>query len=232
MIRVRAEQVSKIYPGTQRPVTALDGVSFSADVGEFLAVTGPSGSGKSTLMNILGCLDIPTCGQYYLDGENVGARSPAGLTRLRNQSIGFIFQDHNLIPTLTALENVELPLLYRRVPAATRKRMAAEALEQVGLGDRWHHRPGQLSGGQRQRVAIARTLATRPPLILADEPTGSLDPAAGRSVTDLLLRMAEQGHTVIVITHDPALAERAPRRIRIVDGRIDRKDETHGPEIS
>lgn len=232
MIRVRAEQVSKIYPGTQRPVTALDGVSFSADVGEFLAVTGPSGSGKSTLMNILGCLDIPTCGQYYLDGENVGALSPAGLTRLRNQSIGFIFQDHNLIPTLTALENVELPLLYRRVPAATRKRMAAEALEQVGLGDRWHHRPGQLSGGQRQRVAIARTLATRPPLILADEPTGSLDPAAGRSVTDLLLRMAEQGHTVIVITHDPALAERAPRRIRIVDGRIDRKDETHGPEIS
>ena len=183
-------------------------------------------------MNILGCLDIPTCGQYYLDGENVGALSPAGLTRLRNQSIGFIFQDHNLIPTLTALENVELPLLYRRVPAATRKRMAAEALEQVGLGDRWHHRPGQLSGGQRQRVAIARTLATRPPLILADEPTGSLDPAAGRSVTDLLLRMAEQGHTVIVITHDPALAERAPRRIRIVDGRIDRKDETHGPEIS
>ena len=232
MIRVRAEQVSKIYPGTQRPVTALDGVSFSADVGEFLAVTGPSGSGKSTLMNILGCLDIPTCGQYYLDGENVGALSPAGLTRLRNQSIGFIFQDHNLIPTLTALENVELPLLYRRVPAATRKRMAAEALEQVGLGDRWHHRPGQLSGGQRQRVAIARTLATRPPLILADEPTGSLDPAAGRSVTDLLLRMAEQGHTVIVITHDPALAERDPRRIRIVDGRIDRKDETHGPEIS
>lgn len=232
MTRVRAEQVSKIYPGTQRPVTALDGVSFSADVGEFLAVTGPSGSGKSTLMNILGCLDIPTYGQYYLDGENVGALSPAGLTRLRNQSIGFIFQDHNLIPTLTALENVELPLLYRRVPAATRKRMAAEALEQVGLGDRWHHRPGQLSGGQRQRVAIARTLATRPPLILADEPTGSLDPAAGRSVTDLLLRMAEQGHTVIVITHDPALAERAPRRIRIVDGRIDRKDETHGPEIS
>lgn len=232
MARVRAEQISKIYPGTQRPVTALDGVSFSADVGEFLAVTGPSGSGKSTLMNILGCLDIPTCGQYYLDGENVGALSPAGLTRLRNQSIGFIFQDHNLIPTLTALENVELPLLYRRVPAATRKRMAAEALEQVGLGDRWHHRPGQLSGGQRQRVAIARTLATRPPLILADEPTGSLDPAAGRSVTDLLLRMAEQGHTVIVITHDPALAERAPRRIRIVDGRIDRKDETHGPEIS
>ena len=232
MARVRAEQISKIYPGTQRPVTALDGVSFSADVGEFLAVTGPSGSGKSTLMNILGCLDIPTCGQYYLDGENVSALSPAGLTRLRNQSIGFIFQDHNLIPTLTALENVELPLLYRRVPAATRKRMAAEALEQVGLGDRWHHRPGQLSGGQRQRVAIARTLATRPPLILADEPTGSLDPAAGRSVTDLLLRMAEQGHTVIVITHDPALAERAPRRIRIVDGRIDRKDETHGPEIS
>ena len=232
MARVRAEQISKIYPGTQRPVTALDGVSFSADVGEFLAVTGPSGSGKPTLMNILGCLDIPTCGQYYLDGENVGALSPAGLTRLRNQSIGFSFQDHNLIPTLTALENVELPLLYRRVPAATRKRMAAEALEQVGLGDRWHHRPGQLSGGQRQRVAIARTLATRPPLILADEPTGSLDPAAGRSVTDLLLRMAEQGHTVIVITHDPALAERAPRRIRIVDGRIDRKDETHGPEIS
>ena len=232
MARVRAEQISKIYPGTQRPVTALDGVSFSADVGEFLAVTGPSGSGKSTLMNILGCLDIPTYGQYYLDGENVGALSPAGLTRLRNQSIGFIFQDHNLIPTLTSLENVELPLLYRRVPAATRKRMAAEALEQVGLGDRWHHRPGQLSGGQRQRVAIARTLATRPPLILADEPTGSLDPAAGRSVTDLLLRMAEQGHTVIVITHDPALAERAPRRIRIVDGRIDRKDETHGPEIS
>lgn len=232
MTRVRAEQISKIYPGTERPVTALDGVSFSADVGEFLAVTGPSGSGKSTLMNILGCLDIPTYGQYYLDGENVGALSPAGLTRLRNQSIGFIFQDHNLIPTLTALENVELPLLYRRVPAATRKQMAAEALEQVGLGDRWHHRPGQLSGGQRQRVAIARTLATRPPLILADEPTGSLDPAAGRSVTDLLLRMAEQGHTVIVITHDPALAERAPRRIRIVDGRIDRKDETHGPEIS
>lgn len=232
MSRVLVENLGKIYAGAGGEVTALENVSFSAEAGDFLAITGPSGSGKSTLMNILGCLDIPTSGRYYLEGENVSVLTPADLTRLRSRSIGFVFQDHNLIPSLTALENVELPLLYRRVPAKQRRRLALEALEQVGLGDRWRHRPGQLSGGQRQRIAIARTLATRPPLLLADEPTGSLDPAAGRNITELLMRMAAQGHTVLVITHDPALAAQAPRTIRIVNGRMDRKDDAHEPEIS
>ena len=224
MTRVRVEEICKVYEGGPRPVQALRGVSFEAEAGEFLAVTGPSGSGKSTLMNILGCLDIPTAGGYYLEGKNVSSLSPARLARVRRQAVGFIFQDHNLIPTLTAEENVALPLLYQHVPARVRRQRSLAALERVGLLERRSHRPGQLSGGQRQRVAIARALVVQPPLILADEPTGSLDPASGRIVTDLLRELAEQGHTVIVITHDPAVAQRSPRVIRMADGRIERKD--------
>ena len=203
---------------------ALREVSFSVEAGEFLAITGPSGSGKSTLMNILGCLDIPSAGLYYLEGNDVGGLSPARLADVRSRSVGFIFQDHNLIDALSAEENVALPLLYRRYPAKQRRLIAERALERVGLWERRKHRPSQLSGGQRQRVAIARALAAEPPLILADEPTGSLDPAAGRVVTDLLRELAEQGHTVIVITHDPALARRSPRVIRMAEGRVFGKD--------
>lgn len=225
MTRVCVERVCKTYQGPQEPVQALKDVSFTASAGEFLTITGPSGSGKSTLMNILGCLDIPSAGLYYLEGEDVGGLSPARLADIRSRSVGFIFQDHNLIPSLTAEENVALPLLYRHVPAKKRRLLAEQALEQVGLADRRRHRPAQLSGGQRQRVAVARALAAEPPLILADEPTGSLDPPAGKAVTDLLMELAKRGHTVIVITHDPAVARRSPRVLRIVDGRIERKDE-------
>lgn len=224
MAFLRVEKLCKVYDGAEKPVEALRGVSFSADGGDFLAITGPSGSGKSTLMNILGCLDIPSAGRYYLDGRDVGGLSLARLACLRGRSVGFVFQDHNLIPTLSAEENVALPLLYRRLPAKRRRLLAQAALEQVGLLERRHDRPSQLSGGQRQRVAIARALAAAPPLILADEPTGSLDPAAGRVVTDLLQALAQRGHTVVVITHDPAVAQRSPRVIRIVDGQIERKD--------
>ena len=224
MTRVRVERVCKVYEGPGQPVRALCDISFSVEAGEFLAITGPSGSGKSTLMNILGCLDIPSAGLYYLEGRDVGGLSPARLADLRSRSVGFIFQDHNLIDALSAEDNVALPLLYRRIPAKQRRFLAERALERVGLWERRRHRPCQLSGGQRQRVAIARALAAEPPLILADEPTGSLDPAAGRVVTDLLRELAGQGHTVIVITHDPALARRSPRVIRMAEGRIFGKD--------
>lgn len=227
---IQVEGLCKVYNGAQSPVHALDKVSFCAEKGEFLAITGPSGSGKSTLMNILGCLDIPSSGMYYLDNRNVSSLSESNLAKIRNRSVGFVFQSHNLIPSLTALENVELPLIYRNLPYRERRRMAEQALERVGLSQRAKHLPCQLSGGQCQRVAIARAIAADPMLILADEPTGSLDPDAGRQVTDILRSMAENGHTVIMITHDMSIAELTSRVIRIINGKIDGKEQSHGSD--
>lgn len=227
---IQVEGLCKVYNGAQSPVHALDKISFCAEKGEFLAITGPSGSGKSTLMNILGCLDIPSSGMYYLDNRNVSSLSESNLAKIRNRSVGFVFQSHNLIPSLTALENVELPLIYRNLPYRERRRMAEQALERVGLSQRAKHLPCQLSGGQCQRVAIARAIAADPMLILADEPTGSLDPDAGRQVTDILRSMAENGHTVIMITHDMSIAELTSRVIRIINGKIDGKEQSHGSD--
>lgn len=221
---VQVEGLSKVYSDAQTPVYALDKVSFSADKGEFLAITGPSGSGKSTLMNILGCLDIQSAGMYYLDNRNVSSLSQGSLARIRNKSVGFVFQSHNLIPSLTALENVELPLIYRNLHYRERRQLAQQALERVGLSDRARHLPCQLSGGQCQRVAIARAIAADPMLILADEPTGNLDPDAALQVTDILRSMAAKGHTVIMITHDMSIAELTSRVIRITNGKIDGKE--------
>jgi len=201
-------------------VNALRGVSFSIDQGEFVAIIGPSGSGKSTLMNMIGCLDVPNEGTYVLDGVETSKLSDNRLAEIRNQKIGFIFQGFNLLPKLSALENVELPLIYRGLPGKQRKAMAQQALEKVGLGDRVHHRPTELSGGQQQRVAIARALAGDPPMLLADEPTGALDTATGKEILQLMRALNEQGRTIILITHDLDIASQAKRVIRIQDGQI------------
>ena len=196
------------------------------EAGEFVAVVGSSGSGKSTLMNLLGCLDLPDSGSYFLDGVDIPIQDEPDLCRIRNRKIGFIFQHFHLIPTLTAAENIELPLSYRGIPRAERKRLAAEALDKMGLLSRASHRPAQLSGGQQQRVAIARAIAARPPLILADEPTGNLDSATGREVMDTLLALNGEGHTIILITHDPGVAAMAGRIVRIQDGRMENPPES------
>lgn len=218
---IDVKNLFKIYhEGEESEVRALDGVSLSVDRGEFLAIIGQSGSGKSTLMNILGCLDIPTYGDYHLDGVDVTELSDRQLAHIRNKQIGFIFQGFNLIPSLTALENVELPLIYRGIPRRERGELAVSALERVGVGNRMHHYPAQLSGGQQQRVAIARAIAAKPPIILADEPTGNLDSASGAQVMDILHELHAEGRTVILITHDDRIASAAGRLIRIIDGRI------------
>ena len=185
-----------------------------------VAILGPSGSGKSTLMNLLGCLDTPTSGRYWLDGQAVGPMSEKALSRIRSRTVGFVFQGFHLLSELSALENVELPLTYRGVPEDTRRRLAQESLARVGLEQRMDHRPAQLSGGQQQRVAVARAMAGRPPLLLADEPTGNLDTAAGQEVMSLLKKLHGTGHTVIIITHDPTIGAACPRRVRIEDGRL------------
>ena len=210
----------KIYNPGENEVRALDGVSLSVERGDFLAIIGHSGSGKSTLMNMLGCLDTPTSGQYRLDGQDVFALPERRLSDIRSRTIGFIFQGFHLIPGLDALENVELPLLYRHMGREKRRKLALESLERVGLGGRIHHRPSEMSGGQQQQVAIARAIAASPPLILADEPTGNLDSASGREVMDILRRLNAAGHTVILITHDGQIARTAQRLVRIQDGRI------------
>ena len=212
--------VSKTYQGAGGRVAALRDVNLKLAPGEFLSVVGPSGSGKTTLMNILGCLDSPSQGEYRLMGQKAGGLAPNQAARLRNQAIGFIFQSFNLAPALTALENVELPLSFRGQSRALRRQAALEALAQVGLADRANHRPSELSGGQQQRVAAARVIATQPPLILADEPTGSLDRAAGDQVMALLGQMNRQGCAVVLITHDPRAAAQAPRRLRMENGRL------------
>ena len=211
----------KIYTeGKESEVRALDGVSLQIDKGEFVAIVGQSGSGKSTLMNVLGCLDIPTYGEYYLEGTDVTALSDKQLAHIRNKEIGFIFQGYNLIQELDALENVTLPLIYRGVSIFDREDLAMEALAKVGMDSRAHHRPSEMSGGQQQRVAIARAIATKPPIIMADEPTGALDSKTGRHVLEILRDLYRGGTTVILITHDDGIAATAKRVVRLSDGRI------------
>ena len=211
----------KIYnEGKESEVRALDGVSLQIDQGEFVAIVGQSGSGKSTLMNVLGCLDIPTYGEYYLDGTDVTSLSDKQLAHIRNRKIGFIFQGYNLIQELNALENVTLPLIYKGVSVFEREDIAMAALERVGMAERAHHRPSEMSGGQQQRVAIARAIATHPPIIMADEPTGALDSRTGRHVLEILRDLYRSGTTILLITHDDGIAATARREVRLSDGRI------------
>jgi putative ABC transport system ATP-binding protein len=215
---IHLESITKVYGTGDAAVAALRDFSLTVATGESLAVMGPSGSGKSTLMNILGCLDTPTAGQYWFAGQDVSRLNETELAHVRNRRIGFVFQQFQLLSKLSAWRNVELPLLYRNV--GDRRRLALQALEQVGLSDRINHRPGQLSGGQQQRVAIARALVTDPDLILADEPTGNLDTASSRDVLAVLRELNEQGRTIVIITHDPEVAPVARRTVHVRDGRL------------
>ena len=215
------KDIYKIYnEGKESEVRALNGVSLQIGKGEFVAIVGQSGSGKSTLMNVLGCLDIPTYGEYYLDGTDVTALSDKELARIRNREIGLIFQGYNLIQELDALENVTLPLIYKGVAGWDREELAMEALARVAMDDRAHHRPSEMSGGQQQRVAIARAIATDPPIIMADEPTGALDSKTGRHVLDILRDLYRGGTTILLITHDENIAATAKRVVRLSDGKI------------
>ena len=216
---IQLEEITKTYDAGENAVQALRGIDVAIQHGEFVSITGPSGSGKSTLMHILGCLDTPTTGKYWLNGEDVAELSGRQLARIRNQKIGFVFQTFNLLPRATVLKNVELPLLYAGMSRDERRDRAREALERVGLMNRAKHRPNELSGGQRQRCAIARALVNNPSLILADEPTGNLDQKTGAEIIDIFERLAGQ-ETIIIVTHDPTIAQRTQRRIRIVDGVI------------
>ncbi len=215
------QNLYKIYnEGKESEVRALDGVTLQIDRGEFVAIVGQSGSGKSTMMNVLGCLDIPTYGEYCLDGTDIGSLSDKQLARIRNREIGFIFQGYNLIQELDALENVTLPLIYRGVSVFDREDMAMAALAKVGMDDRAHHRPSEMSGGQQQRVAIARAIATSPPIIMADEPTGALDSKTGKHVLEILRDLYRGGTTILLITHDDGIAATAKRVVRLSDGKI------------
>ena len=213
-------QIVKQYPMGDETQTVLRGIDLDVRKGEFVAVLGPSGSGKSTLMNIIGCLDTPTSGTYALDGRDVGGLNEDELAQVRSREVGFIFQSFQLLPRQTALENVELPLIYRGVPARERKLRAQQMLERVGLSDKLDHYPSQLSGGQQQRVAIARALANRPAILLADEPTGALDQQTGRQVMALFHDLNEEGNTIIMITHDIGIARHARRIVRLLDGEL------------
>ena len=226
---IELKDVYKIYPMGDETVHALDGVSLSIDQGEFVAIVGSSGSGKSTAMNIIGCLDVPTSGSYHLGGVDVSTMDDDQQAEIRNKMLGFIFQQYNLIPKLSVLENVELPLLYAGVPAEERRNRAIHSLERVGLADKRKHLPSQLSGGQQQRVAIARALAGSPSVILADEPTGALDSRTGREVLGFLKKLNREGDTVVLITHDNSIAVRADRIIRLQDGRIIYDGDAHDP---
>ena len=217
---IELRDVYKIYQMGDEAVHALDGISLTVDPGEFVAIVGSSGSGKSTAMNIIGCLDVPTSGTYYLGGRDVSAMNDDQQAEIRNKMLGFIFQQYNLIPKLTVQENVELPLLYAGVGAQERRARATEALERVGLAEKHRNLPSQLSGGQQQRVSIARALAGHPSLILADEPTGALDSRTGREVLGFLQKLNREGDTVVLITHDNSIAVRARRIVRLQDGRI------------
>ena len=217
---INIQDVFKIYNKGENEVRALDGINLHIKIGEFVAIIGQSGSGKSTLMNILGCLDVPSHGEYTLDGKKIGKLNDNELSLIRNLQIGFIFQGFNLISSLDAFENVELPLIYRGLKREERHKLAYEALERVHLTNRMHHRPSQLSGGQQQRVAIARAIAAHPPIILADEPTGNLDSRSGSEVIDILRELNDEGRTIILITHDNTIALTAKRVVRIHDGKI------------
>ena len=227
---VELRDVYKIYgEGRESEVRALDGVSLTIGKGEFVAVVGQSGSGKSTMMNVLGCLDIPTRGTYLLGGTDVRELTDKELSHIRNKQIGFIFQQYNLIQSLTVLENVELPLIYQGIDPIDRRELAMEALGRVGLADRAQHKPTQMSGGQQQRVAIARAISTHPPIIMADEPTGALDSRTGHEVLGFLQQLNKEGSTVILITHDNGIAATARRIVRIADGKI---IEDHPQEVN
>lgn len=217
---IEVRDVYKIYNPVENQVNALDGVSITIDEGEFVAIIGQSGSGKSTLMNMLGLLDTPTHGEYYINGKLVDDLTDDQMSVIRNEEIGFIFQGFNLISSLSALENVELPLVYRGMPKQERREISQQALERVGLGSRIHHLPAEMSGGQQQRVAVARAIAAKPPVILADEPTGNLDTKSTKEVMAILHELKDEGRTVIVITHDNEIAEEAERVIRIRDGKV------------
>lgn len=224
MALIELRGITRIYHSGDTELAALRGVDLDVQAGEFIAITGSSGSGKSTLMNIIGCLDQPTSGSYRLDGRDVAGLDRGELATIRNRFIGFVFQNFNLLPRTTALENVELPLIYAKVPARERHARAREALERVGLGERLSHTPAQLSGGQQQRVAIARALVTRPPLILADEPTGNLDSRTSESVMRLLRELRATGITVAFVTHEADIAAYAERLLVLKDGAIIRDD--------
>lgn len=217
---IEVRDVYKIYNPGENQVNALDGVSITIDEGEFVAIIGQSGSGKSTLMNMLGLLDTPTHGEYYINGKLVDDLTDDQMSVIRNEEIGFIFQGFNLISSLSALENVELPLVYRGMTKQERREISQQALERVGLGSRIHHLPAEMSGGQQQRVAVARAIAAKPPVILADEPTGNLDTKSTKEVMAILHELKDEGRTVIVITHDNEIAEEAERVIRIRDGKV------------
>ena len=218
---IRVKNMYKIYNPGENEVRALDDVSLEINQGEFIAIVGHSGSGKSTFMNMLGCLDVPTSGKYYLNGTNVSEMSDNELSEVRNREIGFIFQGFNLIANLNAIENVELPLIYRGIDRKTRHQLAIDSLKMVGLEKRMDHKPSEMSGGQQQRVAIARAIAAQPPVILADEPTGNLDSASSREILGILKKMHKTGRTVILITHDNGIAAQARRVVRIMDGKIE-----------
>ncbi|OPY88762.1 MAG: Macrolide export ATP-binding/permease protein MacB [Syntrophus sp. PtaU1.Bin208] len=221
MALLETKDLYKIYEIGDHTVTALDGVSVTIDRGEFVAIMGPSGSGKSTFMNVIGCLDEPTKGQYLLDGIDIGGLTRDELAEIRNRKIGFVFQGFNLLPRTSALENVELPMLYNNLSAAERRKRALAALKMLGLEDREHHAPNQLSGGQQQRVAIARALANDAPLLLADEPTGNLDTKTSIEIMELLTRLnSESRITIVLVTHEPDIAAYSRRIIRFRDGRI------------
>jgi putative ABC transport system ATP-binding protein len=220
---IEVRDLTKVYGREAAAVNALDGVNLTVGEGEFMSIMGPSGSGKSTLMNILGCLDRPTGGQYWLGGEDVSGLNKTQLADIRNRQIGFVFQSYNLLPRSSALRNVMLPLLYsrhQRRSTSERERLAREALETVGLGDRTDHRPNEMSGGEQQRVAIARALVNEPLLILADEPTGNLDTSSSQEIVDILSGLHRRGRTVVMITHEPDLGEQAQRIITLRDGRV------------
>ena len=225
---VEIKDVCKIYNPGENEVRALNHVSLTIGEGEFVAIIGQSGSGKSTLMNMLGCLDTPTSGKYFLHGQDVSHMTDDEQSDVRNREIGFIFQGFNLIPSLTALENVELPLIYRGVGKKERDRLASAALKSVGLAKRMTHKPNEMSGGQQQRVAIARAIAQAPPILLADEPTGNLDTASTKEIITIIKRLYHEGRTVIIITHDPGIAAQAKRIITISDGMI--KSDIINPE--
>lgn len=217
---IEFKDIYKIYQVGDSEVHAIDGISFKIGKGEFIAIVGQSGSGKSTCMNIIGALDVPTSGQYLLNGKDISHYTDNQLAEIRNCTLGFIFQQYNLIAKLNVYENVELPLLYRNMSAEERKERVMKALERVGLKERVHHMPNQLSGGQQQRVSIARALATQPSIILADEPTGALDSKTGKEVLQLLKELNAEGNTVVLITHDLSIAQEAKRVIRIQDGKV------------
>ena len=224
--------VWKSYPMGSETVHALRGCTLAVQPGEYVAVMGPSGSGKSTLMNIIGCLDVPTSGAYRLDGQDVGTLSDDALAHVRNRQIGFVFQTFNLLPRQNCLENVELPLVYAGVGRAERRARAAEALASVGLGDRLTHRPNELSGGQRQRVAVARALVNRPAILLADEPTGNLDSTTSEEIMRLFERLAREGNTLIVVTHEDDIAAHARRVVRLRDGVVEADTAVANPRLA